>query len=50
MTEFKELEKNKEISQDEHKRAQDQLQKVTDSFIADIDQIAHGKEAELREV
>ena len=50
MTELKELEKNKEISQDEHKRAQDQLQKLTDSFIADIDQIAQDKEAELREV
>lgn len=50
MTELKELEKNKEISQDEQKRAQDQLQKVTDSFIADIDQIARDKEAELMEV
>lgn len=50
MTELKELEKNKEISQDEHKRAQDQLQKVTDSFIVDLDQIAHDKEAELMEV
>ena len=50
MTELKGLEKNKEISQDEQKRAQDQLQKVTDSFIADIDQIARDKEAELMEV
>jgi ribosome recycling factor len=50
MTELKELEKGKEISQDEHKRAQDQLQKITDSFIADIDKIARDKEAELREV
>jgi ribosome recycling factor len=50
MTDFKELEKGREISQDEHKRAQDQLQKLTDSFIADIDKIAHDKEAELREV
>jgi len=50
MTELKGLEKSKEISQDEHKRAQDQLQKVTDSFIADIDKIAHDKEAELMEV
>ena len=50
MTELKELEKNKEISQDEQKRAQNQLQEVTDSFIADIDQIARDKEAELMEV
>ena len=35
MEELKKLEKNKEISQDEHKRALDQLQKLTDSFIAE---------------
>ena len=50
MTELKGLEQNKDISQDEHKRALDQLQRLTDKFIADIDQIARGKEAELMEV
>ena len=50
MNELKELEKNKEISQDEHKRALNQLQKLTDSFIAEIEQIARDKEAELMEV
>ena len=50
MGELKELEKNKEISQDEHKRALEQLQKLTDRFIADIEQIARDKEAELMEV
>ena len=50
MSELKGLEKNKDISQDEYKRALDQLQKLTDSFIADIDQIAQDKEAELMEV
>jgi ribosome recycling factor len=48
--ELKGLEKNKDISQDEHKRALDQLQKLTDSFIADAEQIGRGKEAELMEV
>jgi ribosome recycling factor len=47
---LKKLEKDKEISQDEQKRAQDQLQKLTDSFIADIDQIGKDKEKELLEV
>ena len=47
---MKELEKNKEISQDEHKRALEQLQKLTDGFIADIEQIARDKETELMEV
>ncbi len=50
MNKLKELEKNKEISQDEHKRALDQLQKLTDSFIANIGQIAQDKETELMEV
>jgi len=48
--ELKKLEKNKEISQDEHKRALDQLQKLTDSFIAEAEQIGWDKEAELMEV
>jgi len=47
---LKELEKNKEISQDEHKRALEQLQKLTDGFIANIEKIARDKEAELMEV
>jgi ribosome recycling factor len=50
MSELKELEKNKDISQDENKRALDQLQKLTDRFIADIEQIGRDKEAELMEV
>jgi ribosome recycling factor len=47
---LKDLEKEKEISQDEHKRAQTKLQEITDGFIAQADQIAKDKEAELLEV
>ena len=47
---LKELEKNKDISQDEQKRALDQLQKLTDHFMSDIEQIGKDKEAELMEV
>jgi ribosome recycling factor len=50
MNELKGLEKNKDISQDEHKRALDQLQKLTDNFIADTEKIGQDKEAELTEV
>ena len=50
MDELKSQEKNKELSQDEHKRALDQLQKITDSLIADTQQIQRDKEAELMEV
>jgi ribosome recycling factor len=48
--ELKQLEKNKEISQDEHKRAMDTLQKLTDSFIDGTEQARQAKEAELMEV
>jgi len=47
---LKEQEKNKDISQDEHKRALNQLQKITDSFIADVELAGQGKEAELMQV
>ena len=50
MNRLKELEKNKEISQDEQKRAQAQLQKLTDSYIAAVDLVAKDKEAELMAV
>ncbi len=50
MDELKRLEKNKDISQDEHKRTQVQLQKLTDSAIIDAEQIGQDKEAELMEI
>ena len=50
MDELKGLEKNKDMSQDELKRTLDQLQKLTDSFIDDIEQIGQDKEVELMEV
>jgi len=50
MNDLKKLEKDKELSQDEHKRALDQLQKLTDRFMSDIEQIGKDKEKELMEV
>jgi len=47
---FKSLVKKSEISEDESKRAQDSLQKITDRFVAEIDQISKAKEAELLEI
>jgi ribosome recycling factor len=40
----------KEASEDDQRRAQDQLQKLTDKYIADIDARGKDKEAELSEV
>ena len=50
VNELKGLERNKELSQDEHKRALGQLQKLTDSFVAETEQTGQDKEAELAEV
>jgi ribosome recycling factor len=47
---LKDMEKNKTISQDEHKRAQNQVQKITDTFIAEIEKLGEDKEHELLEV
>jgi ribosome recycling factor len=50
MNELKTMEKGKEISQDEHKRALDQLQKITDVFISEVDKLSKSKEQELLQV
>jgi len=50
LNELKKLEKDKEMSQDEHTRAQDQLQKLTDHYISEIEQIGQDKEKGLMEV
>lgn len=44
---FKDLLKAKEISEDEERRAQDDVQKLTDRCIADIDKLLSQKEAEI---
>ena len=44
---FKELEKEKEISEDEQRRAEDQVQKITDKHIATIESSFQAKEADL---
>jgi ribosome recycling factor len=44
---LKELLKNKTVSEDEERRAQDEIQKLTDKHIADIDKMIAAKEAEL---
>jgi ribosome recycling factor len=47
---YKGLVTKKEVSEDESKRAQDGLQKLTDKYILEIDQIAKAKEVELLEI
>ncbi len=47
---FKKLEKDKEISQDEHKRACDEIQSITDSYIKKTDEALSRKESEIMEI
>jgi ribosome recycling factor len=46
---LRKLKENKEMSEDEQKRAMTRLQQLTDKFIEEIDRVAKGKEAELLE-
>lgn len=47
---LKKLKKDKELSEDDLFRLQEEAQKVTDGFISQIDEIAAGKEKEVMEV
>ncbi|HTS51987.1 MAG TPA: ribosome recycling factor [Burkholderiales bacterium] len=47
---LKELVKEKKISEDDERRGQDEVQKLTDRYIAEIDKVLHAKEADLMAV
>lgn len=49
-THLKELLKKKTISEDDEKRAQDQIQKFTDRYIAEIDKLIAAKEKDLMQI
>jgi ribosome recycling factor len=46
-THLKDMLKKKEVPEDEERRAQDDVQKLTDRFISEIDKILQQKEADL---
>ncbi len=50
MADIKELLKEKEISEDEERRAGDDIQKLTDELVKRIDQLLADKETDLMEV
>lgn len=50
MAMLKDLVKEKEISEDDERRGQDQVQKLTDSFVAKIEEMLSSKEADLLEI
>ncbi len=47
---LKALLKEKEISEDEERQATEQIQKLTDKFVAEIDDLLEKKETELMEI
>ena len=49
-SDFKSLQNDKEITEDDERRAQDLSQKLTDRFVQQIDDIVKEKEAEILEV
>lgn len=49
-TDFKDLEKEKEISEDEHHRAEELVQKLTDKYIAVVESTLQAKESDLLKI
>ncbi len=47
---LKKLTKDKEISEDDERRMQDEVQKLTDKFVTEVDKLLQAKEAELMAV
>lgn len=47
---LKELQKGKDISQDDERRAEEEIQKLTDKYIAEVDKHLTAKEEEMMEV
>jgi ribosome recycling factor len=50
ITHLKDLLKAKSVSEDEERRAQDEVQKLTDRYISEVDKVLHVKEADLMAV
>jgi len=50
LSDIKQLLKEKEITEDEDRRAQDEIQKITDKHIAEVDAVVEVKEKDLMEI
>jgi len=50
IAQLKDLVKEKEISEDEERRGQDDVQKLTDKYVAEIDKALEAKESDLMAV
>ena len=47
---LRKAERDKQVSEDQVKRAQDRLQKLTDGFIGQVDEVGRRKESEVMEI
>jgi len=47
---FKDLLKEKEISEDENRKAEERIQKLTDKYVAEVDKVLEVKEKEMMEI
>src|SRR5690606_37179537 len=50
LAQLKDLVKEKEISEDDERRAADEVQKLTDKYVAEVEKALEGKEADLMAV
>ena len=49
-SDFKDLLKDKEVSEDESRQAEERVQKLTDKFVVSVDEVIAAKEKELMEI
>lgn len=50
LRDLREMEKEKLISEDEHYRAREDTQKLTDKYVGRVDEVGRAKETEIKEV
>ncbi len=50
LAKYKELVKAKEISEDDERKAGDQIQKLTDKYVAAVEKVVQEKESEIMEI
>lgn len=50
LNDLKSLLKEKEITEDEERRAQEEIQKITDKYVAEVDKLLEEKEKDLMEI
>jgi ribosome recycling factor len=48
--EMRKAERDKQVSEDDVKRAQERLQKLTDGYVAEVDDVGRRKESEVMEI